>query len=116
MRTSTSAFDWCRLTQRPQGDRLALAKPLPVGDYYAFVTRNQRRPYVDVYAWGLRDRLPIIPIPLMPPDGDVQLDLSAVFASAYRRGRYDRRLRYDRPLLPPLGPADNTWAKQLIPT
>jgi hypothetical protein len=96
------------------GDRLALAKPLPVGDYYAFVTRNQRRPYVDVYAWGLRDRLPIIPIPLMPPDGDVQLDLSAVFASTYRRGRYERRLRYDRPLIPPLSPANNAWAEELI--
>lgn len=95
------------------GNRLTFAKPLPVGDYFAFVTRQQRRPLVDVYGWGLRDRLPAIPIPLMPQDGDVQLDLASVFASAYERGRYSRRLRYDRPLRPPLTAADQIWAAQL---
>ena len=95
------------------GNRLSLSKPLPAGDYYAFVTRNQRRPYVDVYAWGLRDRLPVIPVPLLPQDGDVPLDLSAIFVSTYRRGRYDRRLRYERPLLPPLRTADQSWAANL---
>jgi hypothetical protein len=96
------------------GNRLIFAKPLPAGDYFAFVTRQPRRPFVDVYGWSLRDRLPVIPVPLLPQDGDVHLDLSSVFASAYERGQYARRLRYDRPLRPPLTTADQAWAAQRI--
>src|SRR5690606_13090932 len=32
-----------------KGERLETIEPLPEGDYYAFITRAQRRPKVDVY-------------------------------------------------------------------
>jgi hypothetical protein len=38
--------------------------PLPDGDYFAFVSRANKRPNCDVYAWELRQPLPTIPIPL----------------------------------------------------
>jgi len=95
------------------GDRLSLAKPLPPGDYYAFVARDQRRPLVDVYAWGLRGPLPTVPIPLLPQDGDVNLNLAEVFASTYERGRYAQRLRYERPVSPPVPEADRAWVSAL---
>lgn len=96
------------------GDRLSFAKPLPPGDYYAFVTREQRRPFVDVYTWALRDPLPSVPVPLLPQDGDAQLSLAQVFADAYRRGHYSTRLRYDRPLSPPMSPADQAWVNEVL--
>jgi hypothetical protein len=95
------------------GERLSFAKPLPAGDYYAFVTRGRRR-YVDVYPWKLRDRLPTIPIPLQSPDPDISLDLAAVFSGAYERGRYPRRLRYGKPLQPPMSAKDAAWASQIV--
>jgi hypothetical protein len=79
------------------GRRLPLAEDLPPGDYYALVSRGNRRPDCDVYAWTLRQRLPAIPIPLLPPDPDVWLDLAAVFATTYERGRYARSLDYASP-------------------
>lgn len=94
------------------GDRLTFAKPLPAADYYAFVTRSRQKS-VDAYHWNLRDPLPKVPVPLLPPDPDVGLDLATVFAGAYERGRYSRRLRYDEPLRPPLSPDDATWAAQI---
>jgi len=95
------------------GDRLTFAKPLPAADYYAFVTRARRR-LVDVYHWHLRDPLPTIPVPLQAPDPDIGLEIAAVFAGAYERGRYSRRLRYGEPLRPPLSAKDAAWAAQIV--
>jgi hypothetical protein len=33
--------------------------------------------------------------------------------TAYDRGRYARKLRYDRPLVPALAPEDDAWAREL---
>ena len=79
------------------GQRLPVDGTLPPGDFYATVSRFTNRPYCDIYAWTLRDHLPAIPIPLLPPDGDLRCDLAAVFAQTFARGRYDRTLRYGPP-------------------
>jgi hypothetical protein len=44
----------------------------------------------------------------------VALDLSALLASVYERGRYARKLRYDRPPTPPLTAEQVGWAVELI--
>ena len=77
-----------------KGHRLPLEEELPSGDYYALVSRGDRRPKCDVYAWTVRHALPPIPIPLLAPDADVWFDLGAVFRTAYEKGRYARSLDY----------------------
>jgi hypothetical protein len=95
------------------GRRLELNRPLPTGHYYAFVSRADRRPTCDVYAWTVRQPLPHIPIPLQAPDGDVLLDLEQAFRSAYKRGRYDRMIKYTgSPSPPQFYPADAEWVAQ----
>ncbi|MFO0950484.1 MAG: DUF4058 family protein [Isosphaeraceae bacterium] len=95
------------------GRRLPMRGPLPPGNAYAFVSRSGRRPACDVYAWTIRDPLPVIPIPLAEPDPDVPLDLSSAFATAYKRGRYARILRYLQPLTLPLSADDRVWAEAI---
>ena len=56
------------------GERLPARETLPAGDFYAFVSRRDRRPKSDVYSWSIRRALPQIPIPLKPPDNDVSLE------------------------------------------
>ncbi len=83
------------------GRRLPLqVKPPLDNEYYALVSRQNRRPRAVIYAWKLRDRLPTISIPLAKGDPDVTLDLQAVFTSAYDRARYDLSINYDAPLVP----------------
>jgi len=96
------------------GTRTHLAEPLPDGDYYALVFRADRKPDVDVVRWKLRDKLPLIPIPLRAPDKDVPLNLGAAVHSAYERGRYDRKLRYGRALDPALDQADVKWVRERL--
>jgi hypothetical protein len=83
-----------------KGQRLRLEQALPAGDYYAFVSRWDRRPACDVYYWTMQQALPPIPIPLRPPDPDVWIDIAAVFRTAYQRGRYARSIDYAAP--PPI--------------
>jgi hypothetical protein len=96
------------------GERLPTVEPLPAGDYYGFVCRGNRRPRVEVYAWGLRGSLPTIPIPLGADDPDASLDLQAIFTAAFDRAGFDYSLDYQVSLNPPLGGADQAWAKEML--
>jgi hypothetical protein len=97
------------------GQRLPMSAPLPPADYYALVGRvGKKKPRCHVLGWPLRSPLPTIEIPLLPPDPDVPLNLQVVFRSAYDAAFYDRRLRYDQPLLPPLRPDDEAWVREAI--
>ena len=95
------------------GRRLEMDQELPPADFYAFISRAERRPQSEVYAWSVRQPLPKIPIPLLAPDPDVILDLPGLFAFGYERGRYARTLDYSAPLDLPLAPADRVWAEEL---
>jgi hypothetical protein len=95
------------------GQRLPMEQPLPAGDYYALVARAERRPDCDVFVWTVRDPLPTIPVPLLPPDPDLRIGLGPLFASVYERARYARSLRYRERLTVPLAPEDRSWAEEL---
>jgi hypothetical protein len=60
-----------------QGQRVALPESLPPASYYVCLSRVQRRPVTAVWAIDLRRPLPVVPVPLLPPDADVPLDLQA---------------------------------------
>jgi uncharacterized protein DUF4058 len=96
------------------GKRLPLEKPLPPADYYYLLSRADHRPDCQVYYWTLRQPLPRLPVPLRDPDPDLQIDLAAVFTTAYERGRFQRRLRYQEPPVAPLRPADLQWVATVL--
>ena len=77
------------------------------------LSRAERRPDCEVYAWTIKDPLPRIPIPLLPPDDDILLDLARVFATAYRRGRYARSIDYAAPLALVKNPDDRAWSERI---
>lgn len=77
-----------------KGERLPTVEPLPEADYYAFVSRGEYRPAVEVYYWRRNARMPTIPIPLLRDDGEVLLDLQAVYEETYTRARYEARLAH----------------------
>lgn len=87
---------------------------LPACDYYALVSRHQERPRVGVWPIGLRERLPIIPIPLTPPDAEVSLDLQALLHEIFDAADYGKYIYAEKPH-PPLLPADEAWARSLLP-
>lgn len=93
------------------GRRLPMEAPLPAGEYFAFVAPGDRRPDCNVYPWTVRDPLPVIPIPLLPPDPAIELDLGPIFRGVYHRARYARSIDYNAPLTLPLPPETRAWAE-----
>jgi len=87
---------------------------LPMGDYFAFGARSERRPHAEVYAWTLQQPLPTVPVPLARDDPDAALHLQTVFTSAYDRAGYDYSLDYRRPAEPPLAEADAAWVQEIL--
>ena len=84
------------------GQRLPLQTKIPLADdYYALVSRHNRRPRAEIYQWGLAERLPTIRIPLAKGDADVPLDLQSVFTATYDQARYDLSIDYKAHLIPP---------------
>jgi hypothetical protein len=96
------------------GRRPPLAKPLPPGDCYYFVSRAEQRPDCQVYAWGLRQPLPTLPVPLRAPDPDLMIPLASVFATAYDRGRFQRRIDYRGQLPAHLRADEKSWVDSTV--
>lgn len=78
---------------------MVIDKP-PGWRYVVSVNRSHQRYRLEVYAFGLKERLPRCRIPLRAADPDVTLDLPAVFARCYEVGGYDLLIDYQQE--PPL--------------
>jgi hypothetical protein len=95
------------------GERMPL-DDAPDSDYRLLVSRQPDRPEVQVWPVGLRDVLPVIPVPLRTGEPDVTLDLKPILDAVYDGGVYHNRV-YASPPDPPLAPADADWARQFVP-
>ncbi len=60
---------------------------------------------------SVRDPLPVMPVPLLPGDDDVPLDLPHALRTIYDEARYDLSIDYSQPPIPPLAQDDAAWAQ-----
>jgi hypothetical protein len=81
--------------------------------YLVCVSRAARPGTVEVYRAPLRERLPVVRVPLRASDADVSLDLQALLARCYRAGAWDD-IDYKRSPEPPLDPDDAAWADERL--
>jgi hypothetical protein len=99
------------------GERSPLAEPLPEAPYFIVLSRTERRPVAEVWPLRLPEPLPILPIPLLPPDPDVPLDLGRALATIYDRSGYDLRIDYtQRPPAPALSAEEGAWLEAHLRT
>lgn len=68
----------------------------------------------EIWPVTISEPLPTCPVPLLPPDPDVLLDLTGIMENVYERSAYGRRINYSQPVpAPPLRPEMKKWlAKQ----
>lgn len=107
------------LTHLVEIDLLRGGQPLPIkgdiqSDYRILVSRSDRRPSAQLYAFNLRQRIPPFSIPLTPADEEPMLDLQAILGLVYDRGRYYLAIDYTQPIQPPLPEEAATWAAGLL--
>jgi hypothetical protein len=94
----------------PSLDRLAVAS----SDYRIVVSRSENRRRARFWPVNVRQKLPIVGIPLRGKDPDAPLDLNAVLRTAYDHAGYDLSVDYRRDPVPPLSREDAAWAAKLL--
>jgi len=102
-------IDWLRQSRRPP-----MREPLPEAAYFVFLSRAEKRPVLDVWPISLADKLPIIPVPLLPDDEDVCLDLQVAFTAVYDSVGYDKLLDYAQAPEIALPEKVAVWANTLL--
>lgn len=99
------------------GDRMPVGRPRPPAtDYYVVVWPAAVRGSAEVWAFGVRDALPTVTVPVKPGVGPVTLDLRACLDRTYDDGRFQDIVRYDQPADPPLRRDDAEWAAECTTT
>lgn len=98
-----------------RGARIPVAGHLPPAPYYIYLSRFQRRPRTEVWAIHLQEPLPVVPVPLLPPDADVSLDLQGALAACFELVGYERLLSYSEPPPPPpLPEPEAEWVQERV--
>jgi Protein of unknown function (DUF4058) len=83
-------------------------------DYSVLVSRAEDRPRAGFWPIRLRQRLPVIPVPLQPKDPDARIDLQEVLHHVYDAAGYADFIYAVRPD-PQLSAKDATWARAFVP-
>lgn len=97
------------------GERLPTGRPAPpTTDYYVQIRDGQNRNVSAIWAFGVRDPMPTIPVPITVGVEPVVLSLRSVLDRVYEDGRFRDKLHYDRPANPPLRHEDAEWATMLM--
>ena len=96
------------------GRRLPTKKPLPNNNYFVLVCRATNPTMTDLWPFSLNESLPKIPIPLKAADGDIAIDLQALFTRIYDHVRYARSLDYSKPPETPLSVTDLAWVRRRL--
>ncbi len=96
------------------GTRFPTAEPLPAVPYFVFISQAGRRHEVQVWPIALVQPLPVFPIPLLPGDSAVPLDLQQALAVVYDIIGYDELVDYTQPPPGPLTSAEAVWVEEQL--
>jgi hypothetical protein len=108
------------LTHLVEIDLLRTGTPMAVLDaaitsqYRILVSRSDRRPRADLYAFNLPDPIPSFPLPLKLQDVEPVVDLQRILQDIYDRAGFDLAINYDCPAVPPLTPEYLAWAESVL--
>jgi len=96
------------------GKYLPFASEIPQTDYRISIGRANQRPQAQLYAFNVRDEIPVFRIPLQSGDGEPELNLQSLLLGVYDRARFDLTLNYDREPVPRFKEEDRVWADELL--
>lgn len=101
-------------------DLLRAGTPMPVvgqpvqSDYRILVSRGWQRPRAQLYPFNVQHPIPKFSLPLLRQDEAPEVDLGEILHALYDRARFDLRLDYTQPPIPPLFDDAALWAKKLL--
>jgi hypothetical protein len=97
-----------------EGTPMAMLGNVPVSDYRILVSRANQRPKAQLYAFNLRQSIPVFVLPLKPGDAEPSVDLQTLVLQIYNQARYDLAINYRQEPVPLLREADRAWADAVL--
>ena len=95
-----------------KGQRVPMQQPLPTAPYFVFLSRAEKRPMTEVWPISLTQPLPVVPVPLLPDDPDILLDLQQIFTAVYDLLGFDLAFDYSQAPEVPLDEKEAAWAAE----
>lgn len=101
-------------------DLLRGGQPMPMseaakpGSYRILVSRGDRRPMADLWAFGVREPIPEFGVPLRQGEEEPVLGLQQLLEQIYSQARYGAAIDYQNAPVPRLEEGDRLWAAQII--
>ena len=97
-----------------RGQRPTFMPGIPDTPYLITLTRAEALA-MDVWPVRLQDELPVVAVPLRPPDADIPLDLGEVLIHIYDKAAYDLTLDYTQSPPPPaFSTEDQAWLQRQV--
>jgi hypothetical protein len=97
------------------GIRMPLTHEYPAGEYFVALFRLSRPGKCGLWPIGLREPLPVIPVPLLPGEDEVPVDLAPFVNTIYVGSNYGLSINYSLPLSPQLNdPEDARWLQDVL--
>ena len=86
----------------------------PVNDYNLFVCAADRFPNASIWAFGVRDRIPNLEVPLRSREPSAVLDLNGLVHATYDENRYGDRIDYSKSPKPPFRGSAKEWVDRRL--
>lgn len=97
-----------------EGSRFPTVNEPPDSPYFLFLSRSNKRRDVEVWPIALESPLPSVPVPLLPPDADVTLDLQLALSTIYDIIGYDELIDYSTPPPGKLRASQLEWVESCL--
>jgi hypothetical protein len=99
-------------------DLLRSGEPKPMAggvksDYRILVSRADRRPAAELYAFNLRDAIPLFPLPLRSQDEEPVINLQELIGRMYQEAALDLAIDYTVQPIPSVSEEDFAWIQSL---
>ena len=101
-------------------DLLRNGKPMDIldnhiqSDYSILVSRYEKRPKADLYAFNLKETIPTFALPLREGDKEPMVNLQELINGIYDRASYDLVIDYSQEAVPELSEEDKIWVDEVL--
>jgi len=109
-----SSANWLEIDLLRRDKRMFFRSVAIKSDYLVYASRADQRPNGKVRPIGIRQKLPVIVVPLRHEDEDYPLDLQPILDSVYERSAFDMVVNYSEDPEISLDQADAEWANMLL--
>ena len=98
-----------------KGERMPMnIDPTITSNYRIIISRSDRRPQAELYAFHLAPEIPSIPLPLKPEDQEPLIPLQDLLHSLYEKGSYDLAINYQQQNWEKLSDNEQVWINNLL--